>query len=298
MERRITISGAKQIDLVNYLSVLGFEPVKTMRFDHWYLSPLRNEKTASFKVNSKINRWYDFGIGNGGSIIDFGILYYNCTIREFMDHLNGTEALVPSIMHIRIDNPIDDTFKEITITGTGKLANRNLIAYLLQRCIPIDIAQRHCSEITFDLKAKSLYALGFANDLGGYELRNPYLKLSISPKGITTIKNGTDTVAVFEGFFDFLSFLSIQGQDENKSDYLVLNSISFFETARSLLEGYDMVNLFLDRDQAGQNCSKSATELDGRYNDRSCLYEGFKDLNDWLVNKRQGGMGNKAIWLP
>ncbi len=53
---------ANQIDLVDYLSSLGNEPAKIRGNDYWYLSPLRQEKEASFKVNKNKNVWYDHGI--------------------------------------------------------------------------------------------------------------------------------------------------------------------------------------------------------------------------------------------
>ncbi|WP_026260234.1 hypothetical protein [Segetibacter koreensis] len=45
------------------------------------------KKRPSFKVNSKLNYWYDHGIGKGGNVIDFAILYHNCTVGEFLQEL-------------------------------------------------------------------------------------------------------------------------------------------------------------------------------------------------------------------
>ena len=70
---------AKQIDLVEYLSGLGFKPAKIRGNNYWYLSPLRDEKTPSFKIDRKINCWYDHGIGKGGNLVDFGMVYFNCS---------------------------------------------------------------------------------------------------------------------------------------------------------------------------------------------------------------------------
>lgn len=69
-EQRLSIEEARQIDIVQYLSGLGYEPAKVRHFDYWYLSPLREEKTPSFKVNRKLNRWYDHGLGKGGNLVD------------------------------------------------------------------------------------------------------------------------------------------------------------------------------------------------------------------------------------
>ena len=75
---------AKQIDLVDYLSALGQRPQKVRNNDYWYLSPLRTENTPSFKVNRTRNVWYDHGIGKGGNLIDFGIIYFNCSVAAFV----------------------------------------------------------------------------------------------------------------------------------------------------------------------------------------------------------------------
>ena len=78
----------KEMDMVIYLSGLGYEPVKISKFDHWYLSPLRNEKTPSFKINKRINKWFDHGLGKGGNLIDFAILFHNYTVGEFLKSIN------------------------------------------------------------------------------------------------------------------------------------------------------------------------------------------------------------------
>jgi len=68
MERKITCEQANRMDLVDYLENLGHFPKKIKNNDYWYLSPFREEKTPSFKVNRKLNLWYDHGTGTGGRI--------------------------------------------------------------------------------------------------------------------------------------------------------------------------------------------------------------------------------------
>src|SRR5688572_30053040 len=87
MKNRITCARAKQIDLVDYLAHLGHFPAKIRNQDYWYLSPLRREKTPSFKVNRAMNVWYDHGTGTGGDLIDFGKLYHNCSTAELLSRL-------------------------------------------------------------------------------------------------------------------------------------------------------------------------------------------------------------------
>lgn len=86
---KLSCAQAKQIDLVHYLTTLGHHPHKVNREDHWYLSPFRDEKTPSFKVNRKLNVWFDFGEGKGGNLIDFGTRYLKCTVNELLEKLQG-----------------------------------------------------------------------------------------------------------------------------------------------------------------------------------------------------------------
>ena len=64
----MTIQDVKQIKLADYLQSLGYTPVKQQGRNLWYKSPLREETDASFKVNTELEKWYDFGIGKGGNI--------------------------------------------------------------------------------------------------------------------------------------------------------------------------------------------------------------------------------------
>ena len=85
----MTTADAKKLSLVTYLASLGHQPKRKSGDDHWYLSPLRQERTPSFKVNGRLNLWFDFGTGNGGTIIDFGVLYFGCDVSAFLQKLDS-----------------------------------------------------------------------------------------------------------------------------------------------------------------------------------------------------------------
>ena len=87
---------ANQIDLVNYLEKLGHRAQKIRGNDYWYLSPLRDEKTPSFKVNRKMNVWYDHAMGKGGTLVDFGKLYFKCSVKELLSKLEEEKANIVS----------------------------------------------------------------------------------------------------------------------------------------------------------------------------------------------------------
>lgn len=273
---------AKKIDMTSYLSSLGHQPVEVRNSDYWYRSPLREEQQPSFKVNQKLNLWFDHGLGKGGNLIDFGILYHGCTVSEFLQKLNSNFSLQqPTAL-----DPNKNVFKEnkIIILGDFPITSPSLLKYLEQRKIPFEIAEQFCREVRYDLNRKTYFGIGFKNNSGGYEIRNPYFKTSSSPKDISTQNNGSEETIVFEGFIDFLSFkATTKNLPEKSQDFVVLNSISFFEKARPFMENHKHIRLYLDRDITGMNCTRRALSLSPKYKDESTLYKNHKDFNDWLM---------------
>lgn len=297
---KLTIAQAKQIDLADYLAALGHypDPKKSNHRDYWYLSPLpgRNEKTPSFKVDRKRQLWYDHGIGKGGSIIDFGMQYFGCTIPELLDRLQDFVSFHrPALTGQQPGNwsrepghesrsSREDEEKKIRVLADGPITSPALIYYLHQRRIPLALVQPYCREVSYELYGRQYYAIGFQSDAGGYELRNPYFKGSSSPKGSRFIDNSAERLYVFEGFFNFLSFLVLQQyRPQPSGNYLVLNSLSFFERSRPLMERHATICLYLDRDKAGMKVTAEAVKDDARYIDGSMLYREYNDLNQWLT---------------
>lgn len=280
----VSIEEAKQMDMVDYLSKLGHEPTKIRNEDYWYLSPLRDEKTASFKINRRMNTWYDHGLGKGGNLIDFAVLYHDYTVAEFLNNLHNSFSYHQPLITGSHFSP-ERSENKINIINEKPISSLSLQRYLHQRRIPLEVAEQYCKEVTYEMYSKKYYGIGFKNDSGGYEIRNPYFKTSSAPKDIKTILNGAKEAVVFEGFFDFLSFISIQkNQPENRSDFVVLNSIVFFENARPFMEQHESIRLFLDRDATGQKVTQYALSLSPKYKDESMLYVHYKDLNDWMMN--------------
>jgi hypothetical protein len=100
-------------------------------------------------------------------------------------------------------------------------------------------------------------------------LRSPDFKSTVSPKDFTFLNaQKWDAVAVFEGFIDFLSLIASGKQWlPELTNFLVLNSLSFFEKARSVMEQHERIYLLLDNDTAGKNCAKRALGLSYKYNE-------------------------------
>ncbi|QJB41710.1 toprim domain-containing protein [Chitinophaga oryzae] len=288
---KLSCKEARELDLVDYLASLGHHPQKIRNQDYWYLSPLRQERTPSFKVSRRLNMWYDHGIGKGGNLIDFGLLYFNCPVSDFLQRLAQYRPSPTFSFHPPSPASFAGEKKEpgedkIVVVVTRPLNDAVLLGYIHKRRIPVEIARRFCEEVDFLLYGKKHTAIGFQNNAGGYELRNENFKGSSAPKEITFVDNHTEQIVVFEGFFSFLSFCTInRNQQAPLTNCLVLNSLSFFEKSRPLMEQYKQVHLILDRDTAGMNHTRKALQWDeNKYIDRSDFYHSRKDLNDWLIH--------------
>ena len=277
-----TLDDIREMDIVHYLSTLGYTPSSIRNNDFWYKSPFRDERIPSFKINRKLNRWFDYALGEGGSLIDFVMRLHNETIGEVLagfqtnGSLTKNKVVYPANMH-KPENKLE-------IVGIHTLRSEWLLQYLQKRKVSIQIADQYCKEITYKIHLKTYKGIGFQNDSEGYEIRTPRFKCSSRPKTFSTLKNGSNKVSVFEGFMDFLTYRTLlENQDIDQMDFVILNSISFFERARSTIEQYDKILLYLDRDLAGQRMTKYALSLNERYVDKSFLYQNCKDLNEWAI---------------
>jgi hypothetical protein len=284
IKQNILFVEATQFGLIDYLSMLGHASSKIRNFDYWYLSPLRDEKTPSFKVIRKRNCWYDHRIGKGGNLIDFAILYFNCTVDEFLQEINGRVSFHQP--HFEASKKLtENTESKVTIVNEKAIPSLALESYLTQRRIPIDIARQYFKETAYHINGKKYFGIGFKNEAGSYELRNQFYKSSSSPKDIKTFEFGVNETVVFEGFFDFLSFIAMQKNlPQIKTDFVVLSCGPFFEKARPFMEQHDLIKLYLDPDKTGQNYSRYPLSLSKKYKDESQLYKNHKDLNDWIMN--------------
>ena len=144
----LTTRKARELDMVEYLEKLGYTPQKIRNNDYWYLSPLREEKAASFKVNSKLNVWYDHALGKGGNIIDFGMLYHKCNFKELIEKLQENFLFHPKTRAVQqhrssSQNREDALEPKIKVIAAKPLVHPFLCRYLEERKIPFEIANKY-----------------------------------------------------------------------------------------------------------------------------------------------------------
>lgn len=293
----MTIQEVKQIKIADYLQSLGYTPIKRQGNSLWYKSPLRKETEASFKVNTELNQWYDFGIGKGGNIIALASELYRSDNVPYL-----LECIAKQTPHLHTANHTPFSFGRQSVSEPmyrhlqiAELSSPALLSYLQERGINAELAKRECKELRFENKGRPYFAIGFPNMAGGYEVRNRYFKGCVAPKDITHIRQQGEPRSMcylFEGFMDYLSFLTIRMRNnpqyprQTTQDYIILNSVSNLAKAESILADYSRIDCFLDNDTAGRTaCEHLKARFGERISDKAVYYSEYKDLNEYLCGK-------------
>lgn len=291
------LSAIKRYSIVEYLEKKGIKPVRKTPTYAVYRSPLREEVHPSFKVDREKNLWIDYAEGRGGSIIDLCMRLEGCTLSEAICRLgqNTLGNTAHSYSSPKRETSISpNQRKDVTASGTRRLTSisdtlpPHLQEYLKkERCIDLEKTTPFLKCISYEIRGRRYEATGFANSSGGYELRDNHLfKGTVAPKDIAPIfENKSQPVCLFEGFMDFLSFLSMKGEVTNQC--LVMNSVS--NVARSIRylnkRNITSVRAFLDNDDAGRKAVQEFVNADFKVEDMTVYYKDFKDLNEYHVSR-------------
>ena len=279
-KEKLSCEQARKISIVKALAFLGHLPTRNSEKEAWFLSPLRSETQASFKVSKKLNCWYDHGLGKGGNCIDLICILQNIAVREalvIIAQVNTGNYALPKPQLLKVNE------SGIVIRQVKPIQHPALLAYLKSRKISLVVAQGFCKEVHYIIKEKYGFSIGLKNNSGGWELRNTYFKASSSPKDLWWITNGSQKLIVIEGMFDMLSLLTLFPNLKGEADFLILNSIAFAEKALPYLDTYTSVELYLDQDKAGRKTTSFYLNTSAKCIDKSNFYKAEKDLNAWLM---------------
>ncbi|MCA6067703.1 toprim domain-containing protein [Chryseobacterium sp. RG1] len=273
------------IPLEEVLLSLGHLPTKQNEKEAWYLNPFASESQASFKINKSLNYWYLFSEGIGGNNTDFMKKYLKTSINRVLnwaDQQNFSSFQKQNIPSLKCDGQS----RNYEITNVKEVSHSALLEYLKSR--KVEEQTEFLQEIHYRINDKNYFGIGFKNDSGGYEIRNKYSKICLGKKDISTIKNGSKSLRIFEGFFDFLSFKTLENELEKKtSDYLILNSVSMIHNIKNSLGKYEKVELYFDNDEAGNRAVEIIRNEIKNIEDCRVLYSDFKDLNEYLSKKTE-----------
>ena len=279
------------------------------RLDHTrsglYFSPFRDERTPSFHIDEAKNTWYDYGTSEGGNLFDFVCKFVNITRGEVYDWLASFRHMVPESEYKALIAPMLErkphSSRIVIDSASHHFTRRKLVEYAADRAVSKEVLEKYCEEIVYHVDSapdRKFYAIGFKNNSGGYVLRSSISK-RCSSSDITTLGSdgemtqdaACDKVLVFEGFMDFLSWITDVKQQTPQYDCCILNSVSNIARALPWIMEHRNIAAFMDNDDAGretlQKIMDSASEgaHDVCVYDMSRLYEGYNDLNEKLSDE-------------
>ena len=291
------------------------------RLDHTrsglYYSPFRDERTPSFHIDEAKNTWYDYGTSEGGSLFDFVCKLANITRGEVYDWLASFRSMVPESEYKSVIAPLlkrqPQTSRIVIDSASHKFTRRKLIEYAQSRAVSREVLEKYCEEVMYHVDSapdRQFFAIGFKNNSGGYVLRSSISKrcsssdiTTLGPDGMMTLSASSDKVIVFEGFMDFLSWITDVNQQTPQYDCCILNSVSNVAKALPWIMEHSSIAAFMDNDQAGRETLQKIMDCasEGAHDvcvyDMATLYEGYNDLNeklsDELSRKDQSSINTK-----
>ena len=264
---------SNRISIRDFLAWRGIQPKYERNGYGMYLSPLREERTPSFKVDYVRNLWYDFGLGEGGTLLTLVMRLERCDRYAAIRILSSGEirqaestSLSSGIYERPAVGGVSPVLRPaavpaLRILSDAPLRHPALVGYLASRGIVLSVAAAFCREVRYEVNGRAFFAVGFRNDAGGWELRSERFKGGSSPKHITTIDNRSDTVIAFEGFMDFLAYLSLKHPERLRIDAAVLNSVVNLPKAIPFLSRHPVIHAFFDNDEAGRKTTSDLIRL-------------------------------------
>ncbi len=300
----MNVAQAKAIPLEEILSKQGYEPVETRKNGRelWYFSPFRDEKTPSFVIDTVENIWNDFAeSGNqhqncaGGKVIDYMIKHQNTDVSGALSALKQLfGGQVPQNRRPHSEGLKLQKNELLKVLSIKPVFSDALFQYLQSRKIDRKLVDRYLKQILFlNIQTGSQsFALGFKNDIEGFEIRNKYFKGLIGERSITAIEGQGDhkSVQLIEGFFDFLSLMTIYQKETPISDVIVLNGATMIQAAIDHIKTKDYAHIqtWFDNDKGGSNANdrlkKAFSNASISIKPQNEKYYGFKDVNELLTS--------------
>ena len=295
--------------LLHSISIIEIMAHYGKRLEHTrsglYYSPFRDERTPSFQIDEAKNTWYDYGTSEGGGLFDFVCKLAGITRGEVYDWLASFRHMVPESEYKAVLAPLmqrkPQASRIVIDSASHTFTKDKLIEYAQSRAVSKEVLAKYCEEVIYHIDSapeRKFFAIGFKNNSGGYALRSSISK-QCSSSDITTLDSSgqmsrevtSDKVIVFEGFMDFLSWITEVKQQTPQYDCCILNSVSNVAKALPWIMEHRNIAAFMDNDQAGRETlqkiidSVSESTHDVCVYDMARLYEGYNDLNEKLSDE-------------
>lgn len=242
------------------LQALGHEPVARQGEELLY-APVFGAQTRNrfaFRVNSRLNTWYDSALGKGGKLIDFARSYWPELSDEDLAHRLG-EIQCRSWRKIgRKDRPRRKRraikLPHYRIERIGPLGfDQPITDFLIRRGLwdDADLNLREVYYYRTDPRGnrKNFCAAGWPTENGGWEVRAPNYTGCIGPRGMTFFSLSQLTLAIFPRYGDYLRarrdtcLLTVS--------VLVLNHADFLSASITRARQFERVLCYIDEKRDG-----------------------------------------------
>ncbi len=252
-----------------------------------------NDRNPSLSVNDQLGLWFDHGTGKGGNVIDFAVAYWKgLDFRQVLEKISQTGAMGASP---GISVKPARTVPQVKIPSYGIAqikdihSNSAIAEYLRSRGIFQQASQR-TKEVHYyvdDHKGtrRQYVAAGWANEAGGWEVRNKYFKGCLGKKGISFFQADEKSLAVFEGYFNYLSWLKLN--PDSAQSALVLNSTAMLAAGIYRAKAFSSIDLYFDNDAAGRAVSRDFIEQLPYARDKSRAYWTYNDFNELVQSENK-----------
>lgn len=271
----------ENISIREILESFSLFPSKENHRSAFYYAIDRVERTPSLSVNYEKNTAFDFGTGKKYDNVGIVQAIKHCSVSQALEYLERFDYWQPVK---RYEKDMNQSPKpHYQIVKIKPVEHCSLIQYLKSRKLESQISE--LEEIHYNLRGRNYFGIGFKNNSGGYEIRNPHIKICLGKKDITVVNNQSNSIRIFEGFTDYLSFKILESHlEKSPSDYLILNSVSMIHKATDMLKMYPAIKLYLDNDRTGDEATQILNRKFAEVEDCRILYRNYKDLNEFLMS--------------
>lgn len=277
------------IDYFHDLVMAGFLKYEGINGkDHFF--GFLSQRTGSIAVDERANVWYDHSAGIGGDILEAVQVFENKTFPQSVQRLSGAP---PERVIAPTNKP--QSVSKIEIESIKKISHPALVNYIEARGLEQEDITAFAKEVHWRNKGKSYFAVGFPNESGGWVLRSSIFKGNILGGGISIqILGKPERIKVFEGWFDFLSYLKLTGATDFKA--IILNSTAnlSYRLMLDILRENEIVDLYLDNDATGEKYTSSFIKIAQLY--RYCLENGID--TDWDLKALRGSKDKIGKLMP
>ena len=115
-------------------------------------------------------------MGQGGTIIEFVQHFYQTNnVSRVLALIAETSGGVARAAEAKFERELTRYMQDKPapeLESLTPITDKRLIDYIEKRAIPLDLARQYVQEATYRVGLRSYKALAFANDAGGFEVRN------------------------------------------------------------------------------------------------------------------------------